>query len=283
MPIANFDAYNALLRRERSADFSLGNTSFSSAGRLSFLSRFFVPTAPTPTTSVALDRTSDHSAQPMPIAGSGTLSLLGARISTGNNLNNNAAPIGAFLLVDLLNISGGMDATLTTTQTTNLPGGSTAALTRYTSGEGVMAALVIWITIGGTSTTFTASYTNQAGTSLRTTQPAVIGSPNSAAGRIAVFPLASGDTGVRSVQSVTLAGTTSTAGNFGVCLFKPLAMLAAHSFSDTANIFDAVSTGGFVGALNSVNPNACLSVFGVAGSASTTNQTAVGSIILDEV
>jgi len=170
-----------------------------------------------------------------------------------------------------------LSGTVTTAQTTNLP---TAALTRFTSGEGVMIGLCIWSNIGGTATTVTVSYTNQAGTPGQISTATQIGGNNIANlnGRIILIPLAAGDTGVRSVESVTLAGTTGTAGNIGVCLFKSLAIMAMNDWQG-AHAIDAISTGGFVGALAEVHPDACLSVFGIGN----VSQAVVGSIILAEV
>ena len=78
--------------------------------------------------------------------------------------------------------------------------------------------------------TVTASYTNQAGTSGRTTTSVNFWSGGlgqatvpPTANQVQFLPLQSGDYGVRAVASVTLSASTLTAGNFGVFLFKPLA------------------------------------------------------------
>jgi hypothetical protein len=85
----------------------------------------------------------------------------------------------------------------------------------------------IYTVIGTTARTITASYTNQAGTSGRTTIAANIGATGFREETRAIFlPLASGDTGVQAVASVTLSGTTGTAGNFGVTVLQPRAYLA---------------------------------------------------------
>lgn len=270
MPLADYDDYLAKLGESRVADFQM-SVAFSTTARLCFASRAFLPAPAVPTASVALDRTSDHSIGPMPAVGSGQLVLMGARL--------NPSGIGgqALIAVDMLNVSGGLNGTLTTAQTTNLP---TAALTRHTDGKGVMAGLCIWGNIGNTVTTVTVSYTNQAGTPGRISPATVIGITNAAAaaGRMIPIPLGAGDTGVRSVESVTLAGTTGTAGNFGVCLYKPLAMMAMNDFQG-AHVIDAVSTGGFIGALAEVHPDACLSIFGVGN----VSQGVSGAITLAEV
>lgn len=269
MALAGYDDYVAALTLNRVADFQM-STVFGLAQRLCFASRVFVPAPAVPTASITLDKNSGHSIGPIPPTDGGRLTVMGARLQPSN--------IGGqmVMLVDLLNISGGLSGVVTTAQTTNLP---SVALTRHESGAGVMAGLVIFTSIGSTATTATATYTNQAGTPGRVTPAFPVGATGfNVAGRVILLPLAAGDSGVRSVQSVTLAGTTATAGNFGVCLFRPLAMLACNDFQG-AHVFDAITTGGFVGALAEVHPDACLSVFGIGN----VSQAVTGSVLLAEV
>jgi hypothetical protein len=154
-------------------------------------------------------------------------------------------------IADRLSHQGGLVGNVTTAKTTNLP---TAALTRYTDGEGVRIGLEIYATIGGTATSVTVSYTNQAGTSGRISEAVQIGATNfNAASRFIQVPLASGDTGCRSVQSVTVLATTGTAGNFGVTLYRPL--LWVPLLPGGAE-FDALLDAG--GALPQVLNDACL-------------------------
>jgi hypothetical protein len=161
------------------------------------------------------------------------------------------------MLIDRLSHQGGLSGTVTGAQTTNLP---TAALTRYTSGVGVFIGIQIYTTIGATATTLVCSYTNQAGTSGKISQPITFGGSNRQnAGLFFLVPLQDGDTGVQSVQSVTLAASTLTAGAFGVVLFKPLMLLPP--------INRELMSGFFVEGLNAgklieVVPNACLSMIG---------------------
>ncbi len=267
--LADYDAYLDALRQNRGADFQM-NANAARALRLSALWRTFLPTPGTPTTSVALDDTSDVAIGPLPTVNTGRLTMLAARANPGGNSGV------CLILADILNQSGGLNGTLTTEQTTNLP---TAALTRCTSGEGVMAGLLITTTLGSTGTTFTVRYTNQAGTSGQiSTATAIGGSGFREAGAILPVPLAAGDTGVRSVEGVTLAASTTTAGAFGVVLFKPLAMIALNNF-EGAHVVDAVSSGGFIGALAQAEPGACISLLGVMSAL----QTVSGSILLAEV
>jgi hypothetical protein len=268
MALTDFDEYVEKLQENRVADFQL-STSIARTLRLNASWQSFNPAPAVPTTSVALDKDSAQSMGPIPAISSGRLTFLGARINTST------FGAGGMLLVDLLNVSGGLNATLTTAQTTNLP---TAALTRYTNGEGVMAGIVVYTQIGSTATTVTISYTNSAGTSGRTsTATSFGGSGFREVGVLIPIPLQAGDTGVESIESVTVTATTGTAGNFGVCLFKPLAMISLETATGAMPL-DSVSTGCIIGSLAEINPDACLaiSVF----SAVSTSLT--GAIILTE-
>jgi hypothetical protein len=130
---------------------------------------------------------------------------------------------GTFVVYDRLSHQGGLSGTVTTAQTTNLP---TAALTRQTNGSGVELWLEIYTAIGATATTVTASYTNQAGTAGQVTIATAFGGVGlQEQDRVIPLPLASGDSGVRAVASVTVLASTLTAGNFGVTLAKPLVTL----------------------------------------------------------
>ena len=135
----------------------------------------------------------------------------------GNGIVAGAA--GALLIYDRLLHNSGLSGTLTTAQTV---GGT---LTRNTSGEGNQIWVEIYTLIGTTATTITASYTNQAGVSGRTTKPVAIGGTGNREGeRLLPLPLQDGDTGVQAVASVTLAASTITAGNFGVTVVKPMGL-----------------------------------------------------------
>lgn len=125
---------------------------------------------------------------------------------------------GTLILYDRLLHIGGLSGTTTTAQTV---GGT---LTRYTDGVGNMAWVEIYTIIGTTGTTITMDYTDQDGNSGQTSAAAVIGGTGfREVSRVIMLPLAAGDTGIQAVASVDLAGTTGTAGNFGVTIGHPLA------------------------------------------------------------
>ena len=267
MAIADLAAYKAALTS--GAEFlpvSVGNLS-TNQGRWSDNWTLGPPAGVAPTTGVV--PTNDTlGALGQRDGGSGTLAILGARY-------NSLAPGGNFLIVDRLSHQGGLVANIATEQTTNLP---TAALTRHTSGEGVMMGLTIYTAIGSTPTTVTASYTNQAGTSGRTTSAVAIGGTNFSSGRrFILLPLQAGDTGVRAVASVTLAATTGTVGNMGVTLFKPLYVIFVESTSGV--MAGGFVTGGVFGGIPEIIDGACLCVFALVGSGSGDSS---GALLLTE-
>ena len=248
MALADFDAYVDALKLNRAADFQ--TSAFTTVvGRSMALWRSQLPTPAIPTTSVALDKTSDNAIGPIPDATSGKLQILAGRFNT-------SSLAGVMLVaVDLLNESGGLSGIVTTEQTTNLP---TAALTRHTGGEGVFIGLVVYTTPGSTGTTVTVRYTNQAGVANQVSTATSFGGTGfREAGRVIQIPLAAGDTGVRSVEGVTVLSTTGTAGNFGVCLFKPLMGFSLDSTTGTMPL-DAVSSGGMIGSMAEFDDDACL-------------------------
>jgi len=271
MAFADYNAYLAALEQNLSASFIVTAAAVPVNTRIGDVSRVFLPNVATPTTSVALNKTSDRSMNSLvPDAAIGKrMSILGAQINMG------AIPGAALMVIDMLVISGGLSGIVTTPQTTNLP---TAALPRYTDGVGVHAALVIHLNLGATATTVTCSYTNQAGTPGRTTRAAAIGGSGlNGAGTLIRLSLQGADTGIRSVESVTLAGTTLSAGSFGVVLFKPLAMVMVNDMEGATSI-DNVSSGRMVGQFAEVLDNACLSLFATMPS----TQSVSGVILLGE-
>jgi hypothetical protein len=132
--------------------------------------------------------------------------------------------LGSWILYDRLLHNGGLSGTTITAQTV---GGT---LTRNTGGIGNQIWIEIYTAVGTTGTTITASYTNQAGTSGRTTKTQSFGATNNReAQRIIPLSLQDGDTGVQSVQSVTVLASTTTAGSFGVTIARPLLFFPCHA------------------------------------------------------
>lgn len=175
------------------------------------------------------------------------------------------------ILYDRLLHIGGLSGTSTSAQTV------AGTLTRNTGGE----ANQIWIEINGqigtTATTITASYTNQAGTSGRTTQAVAIGGTNNReVTRIIPLTLQSGDTGVQAVASVTLAATTGTAGDFGVVIARPIAF-ANNENAGSSFIRDYIAG---MPASSVIPADACLALAIMSGS-TTAPQGMVGLHLLE--
>ena len=86
--------------------------------------------------------------------------------------------------------------------------------------------LEIWIecytATGATASNITVQYTNSDSVAGRSTVPTAH-IPSMPANRMYRVPLQAGDTGVKSIQSVTLSGTTG-AGSFGVTLLRKIAV-----------------------------------------------------------
>jgi hypothetical protein len=269
MALADFDAYVDALRINRAADFQTSSIT-TTIGRSMAMWRSLLPAPAIPTASVALDKTSANAIGPIPNATSGKLQIIGARFNTSGQAGAMAVAI------DLLNVSGGLNGTITTQQTTNLP---TAALTRHTGGDGVFIGIVIYATVGTTATTISVRYTNQAGTPNRTSTVTAFGATGfREANRLIQIPLQAGDTGARSVEGVTLTATTGTAGNFGVCLFKPLMGFSLDSTTGTVPL-DAVSTGGMIGSMAEFDDDACLTFMAFTPISQAIN----GALLLAEV
>lgn len=186
-------------------------------------------------------------------------------IAGGNNI------AARLLVVDRLLHIGGLSGTVTTAQTV---GGT---LTRNTGGAGNQIWVEIYTIVGTTATTITASYTNQAGTSGRTTVATTFGGTNfREVTRTFPLPLQAGDTGVQSVQSVTVLATTGTAGNFGINIVRPLVTVGLN----------AIGSGGEVGSLSKgfpprvIDTGACLS-FVLVPTAATVPELLVDMVLVE--
>jgi len=188
---------------------------------------------------------------------------------------------GVVFICDRLSHQGGLVANIATTQTTNLP---TAALPRYTSGDGVWIGLEVYTVLGATEVTATVSYTNQAGTSGRTGTCRIGGGTRGANQYLGVVALQAGDTGARSVESVTLSITTGAAGNFGVTLFRPIVPFPFMGGANSETLFPTgidYMLGGGCGALPAIDPNACLWLIAMLNGATSTTRMLELSFVED--
>ena len=138
---------------------------------------------------------------------------------------------GVLMLVDIclyyptISLNSATAQTLTTTN----------PLTRYTDGVGLRPFLVTTMASGATAHNVALSYTNQAGTAGKALGATVACTASSILGHLThsgtaannfgpFLPLASGDTGIRSVQSVTISAASGS-GVGALVLAKPLATI----------------------------------------------------------
>jgi hypothetical protein len=133
--------------------------------------------------------------------------------------------IGGIILYDRLGAISGLSGTSTSAQSVS------SSINRYTSGAdaegGNQVWIEIWTQIGASGTTITMNYTDQDGNSGITSPAVAIGNTGlREAQRIIPMPLAAGDRGVQAVNTVTLAATTGTAGNFGVAIVRPIMVIS---------------------------------------------------------
>lgn len=186
---------------------------------------------------------------------------------------------GVLMLVDMQGYYPGINMNVATAQT--MVGTPTL---RYTNGVGVRAFLVITATSGATAHNLSMSYTNTASTAGRTLPVTVactasaivphITHSGTAANNYAPFlPLASGDTGIQSVQTVTLSAA-SGAGTAALVLARPLLTLPLTTVSIAAER-DLINQ---LPSLPRVYDGACLTWLYFAGAATVANTNFYGSV-----
>lgn len=145
---------------------------------------------------------------------------------------NTATSVPSVLqLVDVLGYYPITTVTTTTAQTLN----NTVTLPRYADGAGVRAYIVARATCGAGTPTIQISYTNEKGVAGRVVPVTLTAVTTAVAGHIvhsdptanhygAFIPLASGDSGIQSIQSITL-NATMTSGSLALVLCRPLTSL----------------------------------------------------------
>lgn len=150
---------------------------------------------------------------PFPAAVGGQSVYLG-----GVSLQEGGA-IGGAIVADRLWENSGYNVTSTSAQNTTFPGLPSRDVNGAAAGAGVELWLEVYTACTNTATV-TVSYTNSAGTAGRTATCTI---PASAvAGLMVPFTLQAGDSGVQSVQSLTLSASLG-AGSIGLVLTRSVA------------------------------------------------------------
>lgn len=185
------------------------------------------------------------------------------------------------MLVDMQGYYPGINMNVSTSQT--LLGSPTL---RYANGEGIRAYLVVTATTGATAHNLSMSYTDQGGTAGNTLPvtvsctasaitPHVTHSGTAANNYGPFLPLASGDTGIRSVQSVQLSAASGS-GTAALVLARPLLTIPLTTVS-VASERDFLNQ---LPSLPQVQDGACLTWLYFAGSAVGASTNFYGSLEL---
>jgi hypothetical protein len=183
---------------------------------------------------------------------------------------------GTLVLIDMQGYWPGITNNLNTAQT--LTGTPTL---RYTNGVGVRPYWVQTSTAGATGQNISLSYTNQAGTSGRSMPVTVAMTASAIVGHIShagvaannygpFLPLASGDTGVQNVASVTFSAANTGTG--ALVLAREIARIPVGQVSlmTTMDLLNQVPS------MPVIKDGACLTWIYVAGAATAASTTFMG-------
>lgn len=172
---------------------------------------------------------------------------------------------GTYQLYDRLFHIGNLSGISTTDQT--IQGSTpTPALTRNTGGAGNFAFYEIYTAVGTTSATLTMTYTDQDGNTGQTSTINIGATGFREETRAQRIPLAAGDSGIRAIASVQLTASTGTAGNFGITIAQPLAVVPVGAAGVMG--WRDYTTG--LPGIPMIDPNACLSLLFIPGAATAT-------------
>lgn len=186
---------------------------------------------------------------------------------------------GVLMLVDMCLYYPGISLTSASAQT--LTNGT--SLSRYTGGAGLRAYMVVTTATGANTPTVALSYTDQAGNASNSLPVTVALTASAIAGHVShsgtaannygpFLPLAAGDTGIRSVQSITITTPHATSGAAALVLCKPLASMPITTASVAAerNLLNHLPS------LPQVQDGACLTWLYFAGAATAANTNIYG-------
>jgi len=148
---------------------------------------------------------------------------------------------GCYVFCDRLWSNGGINITSTSAQAITSPAWPARDVNGSANGDGILLGVEVSATTGNGTPTITVSYTNQANTSGRSGTNIDATSNTSVAGSFIRIGLQAGDTGVRSVQSITLSATW-TSGTINLVAYRPIAMLEAIR-SNVPSTIDALTGG----------------------------------------
>ena len=183
---------------------------------------------------------------------------------------------GTLLLVDLQGYWPGISNNTTSAQTLT----GTPSL-RYANGAGCRLYQVQTAAAGATAQNIALSYTNQAGTSGRTLPVTVAMTASAIVGHVShsgtaannygpYLPLASGDSGVQNVATVTMSAANT--GTFALCLARPIARITLGA----AQILHEKDLLNQMPSMPVIKDGACLVWLFLAGAATAASTTFTG-------
>lgn len=224
----------------------------------------------------------------IPTESSGHSIYHGGNVSTDTKHLINGAAVtavatgvpGVLMLVDMCLYYPGINMNTLSAQTLT----NASTLTRYTTGKGLRAYLVITSTSGASAHNIAMSYTDQdnnAGNTLPVTVactasaivPHITHSGVAANNYGPFLPLASGDTGIRSVQTVTLSAA-SGAGTAALVLCRPLATIPIT----TATVMGERDFVNQLPSMPQIVDGACLTFLYFTGAATAASTNFYGSL-----
>lgn len=148
---------------------------------------------------------------------------------------------GTLILADRLWHNGGYTITSTTAQNSTTPTWAARDANGSTNGEGVLLGVEYSANAGAAAPTFTISYTNSAGTASRSATNSFPTANSSIATSFYPIGLQAGDSGVRSVQSLTMSVSQVT-GTINLVAYRPIAALELTG-AFTPNAIDSLTSG----------------------------------------
>ena len=227
----------------------------------------------------ACDESTGNGTQVFGIPHGGNVSPLVKHLLNMNAWGTAATSVpGTLMLVNLQGYYPGISNNTTSAQT--LVGTPTL---RYTNGEGCRMYWVQTAAAGATAQNIALSYTDQAGNTGNALGATVAMTASGIAGHIShagtaannygpFLPLASGDTGVRSVQTVTFSAANTGTG--ALCIARPLAQITLS----VAGLMTEKDLLNQIPSLPVIKDGACLVWLYGAGAATAASTTFAGGI-----
>lgn len=228
---------------------------------------------------VTCSESAGNGAQIFGIPHGGNVSALKKHLLNMNAWGTAATAVpGTLMLIDMQGYYPGLTNNSAVAQT--MVGTPTL---RYTNGEGIRAYMVQTAVGGAGAQNLAMSYTDQAGNTGNAMPVTVACTASSVASRLnpsgvaannygPFLPLASGDTGIRSIQTVTMSAATT--GTFAMVLARPLATITLS----VAGLMTEKDLLNQIPSLPEIKDGACLTWLWGAGAATATATTFAGGI-----